>query len=232
MAPAMTSSPSHRPSTQSAKHSGRQCQSRKGFVMSTLLALASFSSTALAQSPLITATAPASLALASTTLVLDRQIPQMTQPPWYDFKGPHELRRRDDPGTAIDSRDSGNKPESTSRDRNGDKDSNGGDDHDHSEGSTQSGAIKAQSTALPSQSVETVSSVPLSLTAGTISVAPTAATTSNAPLPSPFDGASSSSFSNGNDGDACPNFMKDLLEDPQFQSCYPLSMLVQVGETA
>lgn len=49
------------------------------------------------------------------------------------------------------------------------------------------------------------------------------------PLPSPFDDAPSSIFkSTTSTTDACPAFMKKLLDDPTFKKCYPLSMMLRV----
>jgi hypothetical protein len=51
---------------------------------------------------------------------------------------------------------------------------------------------------------------------------------SPSPLPSPFDAPPPSAFQLAGGGDSCPKFMSNLLSDPTFKSCYPISMLIQV----
>ncbi|KAJ2971282.1 hypothetical protein NQ176_g7769 [Zarea fungicola] len=54
----------------------------------------------------------------------------------------------------------------------------------------------------------------------------------SSPLPSPFDDAPSSIFkSPSSTTDACPTFMKTLLNDPTFKKCYPLSMMLQTSNS-
>lgn len=51
----------------------------------------------------------------------------------------------------------------------------------------------------------------------------------SSPLPSPFDDSPTSIFkSSSSTSDACPAFMKKLLDDPTFKKCYPLSMMLRV----
>ncbi|KAM3467538.1 hypothetical protein NHJ6243_000159 [Beauveria neobassiana] len=50
------------------------------------------------------------------------------------------------------------------------------------------------------------------------------------PLPSPFDNAPASIFkSSSSTTDACPTFMKKLLDDPTFKQCYPISMMLRTS---
>ncbi|KAM3498389.1 hypothetical protein MY10362_008289 [Beauveria mimosiformis] len=50
------------------------------------------------------------------------------------------------------------------------------------------------------------------------------------PLPSPFDDAPASIFkSPSSTNDACPTFMKKLLDDPTFKYCYPISMMLRTS---
>ncbi|OTB20135.1 hypothetical protein K445DRAFT_48827, partial [Daldinia sp. EC12] len=47
------------------------------------------------------------------------------------------------------------------------------------------------------------------------------------PLPTPFDGALAANFS-GEDGEgSCLDFINNFLQDPTFQACYPLSLLLK-----
>ncbi|KAI0883368.1 uncharacterized protein GGS22DRAFT_29515 [Annulohypoxylon maeteangense] len=57
----------------------------------------------------------------------------------------------------------------------------------------------------------------------------TAAATSVAsgPLPTPFDGALAANFSGEDGAGSCLDFINSFLEDPTFQSCYPLSLLLK-----
>ena len=58
-------------------------------------------------------------------------------------------------------------------------------------------------------------------------VSPTA-TESAQPLPSPFDSSLAFNFTS-NDGSSCPTYINEMLTSPTFQSCYPLSLLIQVS---
>ncbi|KAM3513896.1 hypothetical protein MY11210_002433 [Beauveria gryllotalpidicola] len=50
------------------------------------------------------------------------------------------------------------------------------------------------------------------------------------PLPSPFDNAPASIFkSPSSTNDACPTFMKNLLDDSTFKQCYPISMMLRTS---
>ncbi|KAM3440067.1 hypothetical protein MY4824_002322 [Beauveria thailandica] len=52
----------------------------------------------------------------------------------------------------------------------------------------------------------------------------------SSPLPSPFDDAPASIFkSPSSTNDACPTFMKKLLDDPTFKQCYPISMMLRTS---
>lgn len=53
------------------------------------------------------------------------------------------------------------------------------------------------------------------------------ATTSTSSLPSPFDGGLSNNFTTT----TCPTFIDNMLADAEFQACYPISLLIQVGTT-
>ncbi|KAI1448464.1 hypothetical protein F5Y02DRAFT_308978 [Annulohypoxylon stygium] len=66
-------------------------------------------------------------------------------------------------------------------------------------------------------------------TAESTTEATAAATTSIAtgPLPTPFDGALAANFSGEDGGGSCLDFITGFLEDPTFQSCYPLSLLLK-----
>ncbi|KAI1777744.1 hypothetical protein F4818DRAFT_324456 [Hypoxylon cercidicola] len=55
----------------------------------------------------------------------------------------------------------------------------------------------------------------------------TTSTVATGPLPTPFDGALAANFSGDDGGGSCLNFINGFLEDPTFQSCYPLSMLLK-----
>ncbi|OAA38043.1 hypothetical protein NOR_06788 [Metarhizium rileyi] len=50
---------------------------------------------------------------------------------------------------------------------------------------------------------------------------------STSPLPSPFDNPLPNAFKVPSSDDSCPNFMNELLSDPAFQSCRPISMLIR-----
>lgn len=58
---------------------------------------------------------------------------------------------------------------------------------------------------------------------------PAESTSTPSPLPSPFDGIPFSDFKTNGEDDSCPNFMRDLLSDPTFKKCYPVSMMLQVS---
>lgn len=49
------------------------------------------------------------------------------------------------------------------------------------------------------------------------------------PLPSPFDNPAPSAFQVPGGDATCPRFMSNLFSDPNFKSCYPMSMLIQVS---
>ncbi|XXH04846.1 hypothetical protein Hte_011268 [Hypoxylon texense] len=55
----------------------------------------------------------------------------------------------------------------------------------------------------------------------------TTSTVATGPLPTPFDGALAANFSGDDGGGTCLNFINSFLEDPTFQQCYPLSMLLK-----
>lgn len=56
---------------------------------------------------------------------------------------------------------------------------------------------------------------------------PTTTTVATGPLPTPFDGALAANFSGDDGGGSCLDFITGFLEDPTFQECYPLSMLLK-----
>ncbi|KAI1337807.1 hypothetical protein F5Y15DRAFT_144701 [Xylariaceae sp. FL0016] len=64
----------------------------------------------------------------------------------------------------------------------------------------------------------------IAIDVSTVTADPTSTTTTASPLPSPFDGALSANFSND---DACPDFINNFLANSTFQSCYPVSILLQ-----
>ena len=47
-------------------------------------------------------------------------------------------------------------------------------------------------------------------------------------LPRPFDGVIGNNYTDT----ACPNFLREMLDDPEFNDCVPLSMLYQVSSIA
>ncbi|ROW12732.1 hypothetical protein VMCG_00478 [Cytospora schulzeri] len=53
------------------------------------------------------------------------------------------------------------------------------------------------------------------------------ATTSTSSLPSPFDGGLSNNFTST----TCPTFINNMLADPEFQACYPVSLLIQSSQS-
>ena len=53
----------------------------------------------------------------------------------------------------------------------------------------------------------------------------TGSTTFNGPLPQPFDTSLGSNFT----ADSCPRFFKSFLNDQNFRSCYPFSLLLRVS---
>lgn len=58
---------------------------------------------------------------------------------------------------------------------------------------------------------------------------PTTTTVATGPLPTPFDGALAANFSGDDGGGSCLDFITGFLEDPTFQECYPLSMLLKAS---
>lgn len=64
----------------------------------------------------------------------------------------------------------------------------------------------------------------------TISIeqATSTAASNSSPLPQPFDGNLASEYTSSS-GSKCPTFLNSLLENPSFEACYPLSMLIQVS---
>ena len=63
----------------------------------------------------------------------------------------------------------------------------------------------------------------------TVSITPPTTTAIDipSPLPTPFDSSLSYNFTTNN-GKSCPAFINDMLANPAFKACYPLSMLLQV----
>ncbi|ODA82761.1 hypothetical protein RJ55_01270 [Drechmeria coniospora] len=61
------------------------------------------------------------------------------------------------------------------------------------------------------------------------SVAPSTASSAQSTLPSPFDDSVASDFKASASDIKCPTFMTNLLADPKFKSCYPISMLMQTS---
>lgn len=57
--------------------------------------------------------------------------------------------------------------------------------------------------------------------------ASTTSTVATGPLPTPFDGALAANFSGDDGAGTCLNFINSFLDDPTFQACYPLSMLLK-----
>lgn len=57
--------------------------------------------------------------------------------------------------------------------------------------------------------------------------AKTAASTST-PLPEAFDGNLAAELQTSSDSN-CPAFLKSVLSDPSYETCYPLSMMLQVS---
>lgn len=59
-------------------------------------------------------------------------------------------------------------------------------------------------------------------------IAQTAAST-NSPLPQAFDGNLAAELITTSESN-CPSFLNGVLADPSFEACYPLSMMLQVGD--
>lgn len=59
--------------------------------------------------------------------------------------------------------------------------------------------------------------------------ASTTSTVATGPLPTPFDGALAANFSGDDGAGTCLNFINSFLDDPTFQACYPLSMLLKAS---
>ncbi|KAI0377834.1 hypothetical protein F5Y04DRAFT_284507 [Hypomontagnella monticulosa] len=64
-------------------------------------------------------------------------------------------------------------------------------------------------------------------TASSSSSAQPSPTVATGPLPTPFDGALASNFSGDDGGGTCLAFLTGVLADPEFQKCYPISMLLE-----
>lgn len=60
------------------------------------------------------------------------------------------------------------------------------------------------------------------------SITSTTTTSTKAPLPSAFDNSLDFNFTS-NGGKSCPKFLNNLLTSDTFKSCYPISMMLQVG---
>lgn len=61
----------------------------------------------------------------------------------------------------------------------------------------------------------------------TSSTATTTTTAAQSALPSPFDGGLSNNFTST----TCPTFINNMLADPEFQACYPVSLLIQSSQS-
>ncbi|KAL6891478.1 hypothetical protein HDV57DRAFT_513865 [Trichoderma longibrachiatum] len=57
----------------------------------------------------------------------------------------------------------------------------------------------------------------------------TSSSTSSSALPEPFDNTPASAFQMEGSTDSCSSFILNLLKDPTFKSCYPLSMMLQTS---
>ncbi|KAI1463329.1 uncharacterized protein F4812DRAFT_251638 [Daldinia caldariorum] len=69
--------------------------------------------------------------------------------------------------------------------------------------------------------------VDVSTATATKDVSVEATSVATGPLPTPFDGALAANFS-GEDGEgSCLDFINSFLQDPTFQACYPLSLLLK-----
>lgn len=77
-------------------------------------------------------------------------------------------------------------------------------------------------TATPLPSTVTAPSSSSAFSTGTIMTAPTS---TNVPLPRPFDTSLGSNFTSA----SCPNFFSSFLGNSTFTSCLPLSLLLQVS---
>lgn len=77
----------------------------------------------------------------------------------------------------------------------------------------------------PTRSRSPTSVVTISAPETTPTISPTPS-----PLPQPFDDSIPSDFRLEGEDNSCPNFMTNLLADPTFQECYPLSMMLTVSQ--
>ncbi|PTB67467.1 hypothetical protein BBK36DRAFT_1099238, partial [Trichoderma citrinoviride] len=57
----------------------------------------------------------------------------------------------------------------------------------------------------------------------------TSSPASSSALPEPFDNTPASAFEGEGSTDSCSSFISNLLQDPTFKSCYPLSMMLQTS---
>ncbi|KEY69652.1 hypothetical protein S7711_07691 [Stachybotrys chartarum IBT 7711] len=73
----------------------------------------------------------------------------------------------------------------------------------------------------PTRSRSPTSVVTISAPETTPTISPTPS-----PLPQPFDDSIPSDFRLEGEDNSCPSFMTNLLADPTFQECYPLSMML------
>jgi hypothetical protein len=64
----------------------------------------------------------------------------------------------------------------------------------------------------------------------TIQRAAKTAAATNTPLPEAFDGNLSAELSTTSDSN-CPAFLNGILSDPSYETCYPLSMMLQVSSS-
>ncbi|KFY22996.1 hypothetical protein V493_06165, partial [Pseudogymnoascus sp. VKM F-4281 (FW-2241)] len=84
---------------------------------------------------------------------------------------------------------------------------------------------ESSTTAAPSKTSPQSSST--SSSTSFVSVAVAVPTDTNAPLPQPFDNKIGPGFVS----EACPQFIKGFLAAPEFQACYPISLLLETSQT-
>ena len=206
--------------------------SRRSIALTAILTLATFTTVIhAAPSPKMTDIAVPPPSDDPAASLVDMEVPQTTEPPnYYKFYAPHELKRRHDEDSGESEKDS-----SSTEDKDASKTST---HEDHGATKTEehktteykdirptSTTSVEKSKTLSSGIIESASSIELTTSTSASVVA------TNMPLPSAFDGSSTTDFQSGGSTDSCPTFMKNLLDSPDFQACYPLSMMLQVRTT-
>ncbi len=96
---------------------------------------------------------------------------------------------------------------------------------------TTSSTTKFSTTAKTSSQASVTATFSVAVGTSKPSSSSTSTTVAASPLPSPLDSLASTNFDPGpNDGPSpCLTFINSFLVDPTFKSCYPLSLLYDVG---